>query len=378
MAQHFVPAPELVAASLLSCGRTPRTDGRGSSEDFRRLKVRVHSLGSVEVWMGGTRVSASVQSKLTAPRPERPNQGEIKFSCEVSGLAGPEFQDGLFQRTTAHARSCTQKQLALLLEKLFKGSRAVEEESLCIIPGESCWVLGVEVRVLCNDGNLGDCCCLAALFALLTFRVERVEVAEGGVEVAEGGETDETGERPDDADNSTSSEDKFPDPKRRRTAQTIHKTEQEPLALTVHHYPIPTTFSFLPRAAHLNAAQEHTTNQRRLLGLPPDELALDHIVSSTTNTHICDATLAEINVCQGSLTLAVNQFDELCLMEAAGCHAPAIELLTVHLPIARRRTREVLTFVESTLKNFEADRQAIRSKQGSSGVLEYAEEAVRA
>ena len=60
--------------------------------------------------------------------------------------------------------------LSRLLEKTVRRSSALDTESLCLIAGQKCWSVRVDLHVLSHDGNLVDASCLAVVAALRHFR----------------------------------------------------------------------------------------------------------------------------------------------------------------------------------------------------------------
>ncbi len=60
--------------------------------------------------------------------------------------------------------------LSRLLEKTVRRSGALDIESLCLVAGQKCWSIRVDVHVLSHDGNLVDSSCLATVAALRHFR----------------------------------------------------------------------------------------------------------------------------------------------------------------------------------------------------------------
>ncbi len=56
--------------------------------------------------------------------------------------------------------------LSRLLEKTVRRSNALDTESLCLIAGQKCWSIRVDLHVLSHDGNLIDVSCLAVVAAL--------------------------------------------------------------------------------------------------------------------------------------------------------------------------------------------------------------------
>lgn len=70
--------------------------------------------------------------------------------------------------------------LSRLLEKTVRRSNALDTESLCLIAGQKCWSVRVDVHVLSHDGNLIDAACFAVVAALRHFRKPDTSM-EGGV-----------------------------------------------------------------------------------------------------------------------------------------------------------------------------------------------------
>ena len=64
----------------------------------------------------------------------------------------------------------TEVLLSRLLEKTIRRSGALDTESLCLIAGQKCWSVRVDLHVMTHDGNLLDVSCLAVVAALRHFR----------------------------------------------------------------------------------------------------------------------------------------------------------------------------------------------------------------
>lgn len=179
-------------------GENVRVDGRALTA-YRRLGIRFNAVhGEVEVNFGPTRAMAVCSGEIITPPPERPNEGRISFNVEFGPIASPGFEPG---RASVQAVAVSN-----LIERLLRGSRAIDAEALCIIGGQKVWSIRVDVRALDDDGNLGDACAIAALCALLHFRKAEVEVA---------GDT--------------------------MKAYTLE--ERVPVPLSIHHLPVPVTFA---------------------------------------------------------------------------------------------------------------------------------------
>lgn len=73
----------------------------------------------------------------------------------------------------------TEVLLSRLLEKTVRRSGALDTESLCLIAGQKCWSVRVDLHVISHDGNLIDCSCMAVVAALRHFRKPDTSI-EGG------------------------------------------------------------------------------------------------------------------------------------------------------------------------------------------------------
>eukprot|EP00397_Hematodinium_sp_SG-2012_P040254 GEMP01044072.1.p1 GENE.GEMP01044072.1~~GEMP01044072.1.p1 ORF type:complete len:389 (-),score=90.10 GEMP01044072.1:561-1727(-) len=167
-------------------------------EDFREVTIDVERFGQVDVRLGKTRILASTTAEVVAPNPDRPGEGSISFNVEFGPMAGPEFELG--------RPSPLQHIVRQRIEKLLRGSQAIDNEALCIVAGERVWSIRVDIRAVSNDGNLGDAASIAALASLVSFRKPDVEFRGTATKVF----TDE---------------------------------EREPIPLPIHHLPFPTTIT---------------------------------------------------------------------------------------------------------------------------------------
>jgi len=180
-----------------------RTDGRGAV-GYRKVKIQFgQQFGEVEVTFtspsaGQTRVLAVVTGEVVTPHKSRPNEGTLFFNVELGAMASPTFEAG---RQRPQAATITN-----FIERLLKGSRAVDTEALCIQGGVKVWSIRVDVHALNDGGNLLDACAIAALAGLLHFRKCDVEVLDG-------------------------------------VGQIVDSQERDPVPLSIHHLPIPVSFA---------------------------------------------------------------------------------------------------------------------------------------
>ncbi|PQE08196.1 exosome complex exonuclease RRP45 protein [Rutstroemia sp. NJR-2017a WRK4] len=176
-----------------------RLDGR-ALDQFRKFELEFgDEYGVADVRLGKTRVLTNITAEVTTPFPDRPFDGIFTITTELSPMASPAFETN---RPTE-----SEVLLSRLLEKTLRRSSALDTESLCLIAGQKCWSVRVDVHILSHDGNLIDASCIAIIAALRHFR------------------------KPD-----TSTEGE---------AVTVYTlAEREPVPLSLLHFPLCVTFSF--------------------------------------------------------------------------------------------------------------------------------------
>ncbi|KAL8293246.1 hypothetical protein RQP46_000940 [Phenoliferia psychrophenolica] len=176
-----------------------RTDGR-TAYDSRPAKLSFgDELGWVECRLGETRVVVQVSAEIVKPLVDRPYEGFLVISTEISPMASSSYEAG--------RASDEEVVLARLLEKALRKSEAVDREALCIVAGQKVWSIRVDVHFLDDEGNMLDCASVAAITALRHFR--RPDVTVIGEEV------------------------------------TVHSmSERVPVPLAIHHSPFCQTFAF--------------------------------------------------------------------------------------------------------------------------------------
>ncbi|KAI3623104.1 hypothetical protein CBS14141_003887 [Malassezia furfur] len=147
-----------------------REDGRALDE-FRPVSLATGILtqanGSALVRFGtGTMVTAAVQAHITEPHHDRPHEGFVVPSIDLSPLCSPQYRAG--------PPGDEAQALAHYLQRFLDESRALPRESLCIEPGVAVWCVYVDLVVVSEDGNVLDAAALAAVAALADARLPRV------------------------------------------------------------------------------------------------------------------------------------------------------------------------------------------------------------
>jgi len=175
-----------------------RIDGRRPL-DFRRVTLRFQEDGRTEVSLGRTRVLAAGSCEIVEPHADRPAEGMINLATEFSPMGNLSFD---YNRPLDEVIAINR-----VVERGIKESKALDTEALCIISGRKVWNVKIDLKILDDGGNLVDATSLAAVAALLAFRVPEVSVQGDDVRV-------------------------------------YSKEEREPVPLCIHHVPIAVSFAF--------------------------------------------------------------------------------------------------------------------------------------
>ncbi|KAH8245246.1 hypothetical protein KR032_007280 [Drosophila birchii] len=147
-----------------------RFDGRRCNE-WRDVELTFGAeWGIVAVSLKDTKVLAQVSCDIGAPTTARPNEGKLQLNVSIGGVA---FLDEV--QSTYDQRLLT---LNSQLERIFRTSRCLDLESLCVAAEKHVWCIRVDINVLNHDGNLYDASTIAALAALMHFRRPDVTYAD--------------------------------------------------------------------------------------------------------------------------------------------------------------------------------------------------------
>ncbi len=165
---------------LLAEGK--RLDGRGLTET-RPLKIETNVIekanGSARVTLGDTEVVAGVKISAEKPYDDMPEKGTLICSAEVLPLAsaysepGPPDEDAI--------------ELARVVDRGIRESEMIDMSKLVLVKGKIVYAVFVDSSILNIGGNLFDATSYAAVSALLTARLPKLNVEDG--EVVDTGET---------------------------------------------------------------------------------------------------------------------------------------------------------------------------------------------
>jgi exosome complex component RRP42 len=158
-----------------------RLDERGLL-DHREIKIEQGVIekaeGSARVLLGKTQILVGIKVETGAPFPDTPNEGVQTVNAELVPLASPNFEPGPPDENSI--------ELARIVDRGIRESKAIDTEKLCIEPGKKVFVVFVDVYVLNHDGNLIDASALAAMAALLNTKMPNYEVKDGEVKIKQG------------------------------------------------------------------------------------------------------------------------------------------------------------------------------------------------
>lgn len=166
-------------AQLIAKGK--RLDGRGLT-DYRDIKVEQGIIeraeGSARILLGKTEVMVGVKIETGEPFPDTPHEGVLTVNAELVPLASPTFEPGPPDENSI--------ELARVVDRGIRESKAIELDKLCISPGKKVFVIFVDIYVLNHDGNLIDASSLAAMAALLNTKMFNYEIEEGEIKIKPG------------------------------------------------------------------------------------------------------------------------------------------------------------------------------------------------
>ena len=155
-----------------------RADGRKLNE-YRKIIIEPNYIpkaeGSALVRMGETIVLVGIKMEVGQPFPDTPNEGVLMVNAEFVPLASPTFEPGPPDENAI--------ELARVIDRSLREIKVIDLEKLAIIPGQKVWIIWVDIYVLNHAGNLLDASSLAAMAALMTTKIPKVEVIENEIKI---------------------------------------------------------------------------------------------------------------------------------------------------------------------------------------------------
>lgn len=157
-----------------------REDGRGC-EDYRHIELETdvvsNTSGSAKLRLANTDILVGVKAELGAPLAEKPNTGRLEFFVDCSANATPEFEGRGGEELAV--------EISNMLTRAYDCPSCLDLNKLCVVPGQQCWVLYVDVLLLECGGNLFDASSLAVKAALFNTSIPTLTVSqdEGHIEL---------------------------------------------------------------------------------------------------------------------------------------------------------------------------------------------------
>jgi len=138
-----------------------RFDGR-KLDEYRKITIESgiseNAEGSARVKIGDTEVLAGIKLSVGEPFPDTPNEGILMVGAELVPLSSPDFELG--------PPGIKAIELARVIDRGIRESKAIDLKKLCIKKGEKVWVVSVDIVPINVNGNLMDACGLATFAAI--------------------------------------------------------------------------------------------------------------------------------------------------------------------------------------------------------------------
>jgi len=146
-----------------------RADNRGMY-DYRPITLQPGILqnaeGSSIATIGRSQVMAGIKFDIATPFADRPTEGVLSTSADLLPLASHIFETG--------PPSDESIELARVVDRGIRSANTLDLNSFFITEGKVLAVY-IDLFILDHDGNLIDCAALAAMSALLSARMPKIE-----------------------------------------------------------------------------------------------------------------------------------------------------------------------------------------------------------
>jgi len=147
-----------------------RLDGRALDE-MREFSIETdfakNAEGSTMVTLGKTIVIAGLKMDIGTPYPDNQDEGSISIGAETLPLAHPDYESG--------RPSNDEVELARVVDRGIRESKAIDFKSLCIEEGKAVWVGYLDFYALNGDGNLFDAGSIATLVTFANAKMPKLD-----------------------------------------------------------------------------------------------------------------------------------------------------------------------------------------------------------
>ncbi len=147
-----------------------RTNNR-KDDEYREIKIETgilkNAAGSAKVTLGKTMIYAGTKLEIGTPYPDTPEEGGITVGVELSPIGAPEFYAGPPSETSI--------ELSRVVDRGIREAKTIDFKKLLLVPKEKAWFVYVDIYVMNHDGNLFDACQMAAMAALKTTKIPKID-----------------------------------------------------------------------------------------------------------------------------------------------------------------------------------------------------------
>ncbi|MFH1376732.1 MAG: exosome complex protein Rrp42 [Candidatus Woesearchaeota archaeon] len=148
-----------------------RLDGRKLDEIRKPITVELgvsdKAEGSARVKIGDTEVIAGIKMDVGKPYTDSPDKGVLITTAELLPLSSPDFFPGPPDQRAI--------ELARVIDRGIRESKMIDFKKLCIKEGELVWIIFLDIYTINNAGNLLDASALAAIAALKSAVLPKLE-----------------------------------------------------------------------------------------------------------------------------------------------------------------------------------------------------------
>lgn len=138
-----------------------RYDGR-KPEEIREITLETgiskNAEGSARARIGETDVMVGIKMAVEKPFPDTPEEGMLMVGAELLPMSNPEFEAGPPSEWAV--------EIARVVDRGIRESKAVDLKKLCIEKGEKAWCINIDICTINDAGNILDAAALATVAAL--------------------------------------------------------------------------------------------------------------------------------------------------------------------------------------------------------------------
>ncbi|PWZ01027.1 putative RRP45-exosome complex exonuclease [Testicularia cyperi] len=295
--------PSLVESEFMlsALGEGIRIDAR-SFVQAREVEVNFgEELGNVSLHLGGTAVSTSIRATLIPPRPDRPYEGFLQITTDISPMAGTEYDSSGGQASARNREILFDR----LVEKAVRRTEAVDREALCVVAGEQVWNIHLTVHLLADQGAAVDAAVLCSLLALRHFRRPDYSIENGN------------------------------------QVHLYSSDQRVPVPLAIHHTPLCVSFAIFNHvpASVSGESTEKSNSSSSGASVPTKSVAL------------LDPSLLEESLADSKLTLVLNAQREICVLDKSYGSPISPQTLLELIQLGLSRVQSLTNLLENALKS---------------------------